>query len=499
MSEPEVFMLIAVALGLCFVNWRTGILLCVLIGFLQDPMRKIVPSEPVYLTALVGGAMTVTFLGAQFHNVRLSFKPIHAWNNSMRTPITLFIGLVLIQSVAGFIRTGSVVVAIIGILAYLSPMPAILLGYQFGRTQRDVTKLITLYVFIGIILMSGVYLSHAGLDWRILKQVGEGLVIYDPKLGKILLFSGFLRTPETAAWHGATVACFIVLLSLTVNRKVSFKLGAGAFVLFVLGALVLTGRRKFLVEFILFVAIYMVFLLWFSKTIRSAMLSKAVLLFGGLVIVASTVYLYVSPEEYEQQVRPYYERGVNVQSEASGRLSDLTINSFQYVIERNGILGSGAGTGSQGSQYFRQEDDIVGGAAEGGLGKALAELGVPGLVLILWLSIAVARYLWSIVRFIKYTKDLNPELGKLIFGLMAFLITNGMVYLIAHQVYGDPFVLILLGLFLGFVIGTPKMHVAGQAAKGQIPVRPIGAVPVNILQTMPPARALGESQFASDK
>ena len=31
---------------------------------------------------------------------------------------------------------------------------------------------------------------------------------------------------------------------------------------------------------------------------------------------------------------------------------------------------------------------LVGGAAEGGLGKIIAELGLPGLVLIIWLALA---------------------------------------------------------------------------------------------------------------
>jgi hypothetical protein len=96
----------------------------------------------------------------------------------------------------------------------------------------------------------------------------------------------------------------------------------------------------------------------------------------------------------------------------------------------------------------------VGGAAEGGLGKVLAELGVPGLILLLWMAVAMARYLWSIGTVLR---DDDPVLSKLAFGLLAFLVTNGFVYAIAHQVFGDPFILIILGFFLGFVMAMPKM------------------------------------------
>ena len=38
----------------------------------------------------------------------------------------------------------------------------------------------------------------------------------------------------------------------------------------------------------------------------------------------------------------------------------------------------------------------------------------------------------------------------------ASLMTNGVVFIIAHQAFGDPFVLIVLAL-LGFVLAMPKM------------------------------------------
>jgi hypothetical protein len=135
----------------------------------------------------------------------------------------------------------------------------------------------------------------------------------------------------------------------------------------------------------------------------------------------------------------------------------VTIDSFQWVILRNGIFGSGAGTGSQGAQHFGGGANIVGDAVEGGLAKVLAELGVPGLVLLLWLVVGFVRYIWSILMYITHSKDVDPTQSKLIFGLAAFLMTNGVVYIIAHQVFGDPFVLIVLGFFLGFVLAMPKM------------------------------------------
>jgi hypothetical protein len=272
------------------------------------------------------------------------------------------------------------------------------------------------------------------------------------------LYSGFLRSPEIAAWHAAACICLLIVLSFSMRRNTIFKWSSGPLVMVLLGALLLTGRRKFLVEVFLFLSIYGLLLIWFRRTaIKSAVISKSAAVLAAGLVVGSVGYMYIASDVADTDIRPYYERGISVRNDVTERASVMTVESFQYVIAQNGILGSGAGTGSQGTQQFGGGANLVGGAAEGGLGKVLAELGIPGLLLLLWLVISLARYMWAIAKEIAQAKDVDPSLGKLVFGLEAFLITNGFVYIIAHQVFGDPFVLIVLGFFIGFVMAMPKM------------------------------------------
>src|SRR5437867_11918168 len=100
MTDLEVFGLLSVALALCVVNWRAGVLICVLLGFLQDPLRKLTPREPVAFTAMVGASLGATLIGAHLRGVRMSFRPVHSWNNVLRRPMNLFILFVMIQSLA---------------------------------------------------------------------------------------------------------------------------------------------------------------------------------------------------------------------------------------------------------------------------------------------------------------------------------------------------------------------------------------------------------------
>lgn len=457
MTDLEVFGLIFIAMALCFANWRVGVFICIVVGFIQDPLRKLIPGEPVYFTAMVGAPLLMTLLGARLRNVRLSFRPLHSWNDVLRTPLNVFVLLVLLQSGAAVVKTGSFAVGAIGALSYLAPIPAILLGYQLSRSERDIVKVIKVYLAVSVVMVLGVYLAYADVDWRVLKQVGEGLFIYSRERGRLNLYSGFLRSPEIAAWHSATAACLLVLLALAIRRNVILKWGAGVLAPVLLGAILLTGRRKFLVEVFLFVSIYALMLIWFRKTaLKSALISKSALMLVAGLVLGSMAYMFFTSDETTTDISPYYERGMSVRNDMTQRVSVTMFESFQYVIAQNGILGSGAGTGSQGVQHFGGQ--TTGAAAEGGLGKVLAELGVPGLVVLLWLAISFARYIWSIIVYTTRAGDVDPTQSKLVVGLAAFLLTNGVVYTIAHQVFGDPFVLIVLGFLLGFVLAMPKMH-----------------------------------------
>src|SRR5258708_21261975 len=113
----------------------------------------------------------------------------------------LFMVLVVIQSVVTFIRFGSPILSTIGFLAYVTPVPGILLGYHFARRHEETYKFIKVYLAVTVLMLGGVYLSYFGFDWRTLNSVGEQLFVYNIQKGALLLRSGFFRAPEVAAWH----------------------------------------------------------------------------------------------------------------------------------------------------------------------------------------------------------------------------------------------------------------------------------------------------------
>ena len=133
----------------------------------------------------------------------------------------------------------------------------------------------------------------------------------------------------------------------------------------------------------------------------------------------------------------------------------MTVGTLKWAYIRNGFFGSGAGVGSQGAQHFGGGYALVGGSAEGGIGKVMAELGIPGLIVFLWLFIALMRYIkWILDK----SKNRNFLECRLIYGLVSFLLANAIVFIVAHQVFGDMYVLFLLSFMLGSVLGLQKIE-----------------------------------------
>lgn len=462
MIEYALLTCAAVGLVLCLSDWRLGFLLCLLVGCLQDPIRKIVPGEPIYITSAIIVYVGATCLGAYLKGARFSLRPIHAWNDTLRTPLNLFFILVVVQSCATFIRFGSPVLAGIGLLAYTIPVPGILLGYYFARREQDVHKFIKVYLLLNVLMILGVYLSYAGFEWQVLRSVGEGLIVYSPTTGaEISLRSGFFRAPEIAAWHAATSICFLVITFMSLAGHRSLKWATGGLILFFWGALLFTGRRKFIMEIFVFLCVYGgLLLLLRSKASKTARTSFLLMIGMGL---AAMGYIFLIPDEFKAGIDPYYERGATVRVDATDRASLMTVESFNWVIERNGLWGSGAGTGSQGAQHFGGGADIVGGAAEGGVAKVMAELGLPGIALMIWLTLSLARYFWAIIEAVRRAGFARASFT---YGLVAMLVANAFVFITAHQIFGDPFVLSLLGLLTGFVLAAPAMGGARVPVQG---------------------------------
>ncbi len=97
MAEYLLLFVALLGLAVCIADWRKGFSICLLVGCLQDPIRKIIPDEPIYITSTILLYVAATCLGAYLKGRRFNLQAIHSWNSSLRIPLALFFVLVMIK------------------------------------------------------------------------------------------------------------------------------------------------------------------------------------------------------------------------------------------------------------------------------------------------------------------------------------------------------------------------------------------------------------------
>ena len=452
------------AVVIALFDWRKGLFAMIVVAFLQDPARKLDLDRPVYFTLLVGVVFAAAYLRAQL-NTRFVPGQLPGWKHFMRTPFTLLLVLMAAQGAQALVIYGKPIIVGIGALSYLAPLPALLAGYHFAlkRGRGGIEAFLSWYLIAALIVAPGVILEYLGFDWQVLGDVGEGFKIYEPT-AILTAHSGFFRASEMAAWHLATAVCFLLLLSSLRRIAIKRMVVVIAVVVGLLAIGILTGRRKIFVEIAIFISVYASLLSYFGKGGVKLALGAIVggLLSYLLVIWVVDEYSTVVTDSTTVAFQRYAERTASVRYGVAERFLSLGIDPVDWAIDRFGWFGGGLGVASQGAQHFGGGAEVFGGAGEGGLGKITAELGVPGLAIVLWFAWAALRYGWHVLVFVSQR---SSAVARLAYGLVAFLVANVAVFFVATQLFGDLFVLLMLGLIAGFFIATPVLAEREQARR----------------------------------
>ena len=276
------FGLLAIPVFLAILEWRLAFLLCLITAILQDPLRKLTPDQPVFFIGFVGIVFAAAFMGALVRGVSMSPYKVFGDNPRLARPMWILLLLIILEALNSYARFGNPVISLIGLLTYLLPLPAIVFAYQVVVREglTPVYQFMKAYVVCTGLALTTVYLEYAGYDWPVFGQVGGNMIMYDKYVGVIIPHSGIFRASEIAAWHAMACACFIVLLMTL--RKINFSslLIAMVTVGLLVGIGVLTGRRKMLVEVMVFIGAYSI--LWI-------ILQKGIAKLGVILTIAGVI------------------------------------------------------------------------------------------------------------------------------------------------------------------------------------------------------------------
>lgn len=437
-----------VVVAVCYLRPRLGLLATVGAGFIQDPIRKLVPGEPVafVLGALIlFGSAAAGFMSKGGVRVLRRSETAKALGRS----VAMMIALVAAQSAHSFVRSENVVLPAIGFFSYAAPVVAGAVGFLTGLRRERLLQFLSVYSWLGLVAGVTVLVARYFPDERVFRSVGAGMMVYGEGFG-VFLSSGILRTPEVASWHAATTACVIVVLVSLRGGNTGFRksvlLGSASVACLIL-AVLWTGRRKALVEIVLFIVIFGALLVRLRGGSKRVVFALAL---GG-ALLAYQLVLGGWSAGTSREAAYLLQRGGTTTTEGQARLV-AALSTVPTALSVYGVFGLGTGVAAQGAQYFGG-DPSIGWIAEPGVGRVTAELGLFGLILAGWLAIRLGRL---VRRRLGGLSRNDQETATLGLGLFAILVANGVVFVTAAQIFGDPFVYLMLGTLTGGLLGMTE-------------------------------------------
>ncbi len=435
-------------------DWRTGLLVTLLIGFLQDPLRKITPGQPGYMVGLVliGFALCGVVLMERMgrFNLRAMFWSVPRFNEW----VTIYFALIALQSLNSFARFSDIRLTAIGAAFYLAPAFGMWVGFQVGCNLPLLQRLLKFYLVGSVIMGITVFLSFQGYDHPLFKEVGQGLLITFRYGFSSQGASGFWRTSEIASWQLSAAACIAASMGIASQKPTTqfglLLLGVGfAFLT------ILTGRRKAQVLIMAFVAIY---LLLFSRRANPASKERVITSVLGVAGIAYPLYAFFLSENLGENFGEYTNRSLTIQQDLVERFDSQGIGATLRAIQvSDGIgmgVGAGASTGGLINNAARNAIQSVGYVSEGGGGRLILELGIPGIIILGIVLLLLGLVLLRNFRMLRY---MPQSTAALLMGLMSFALANVPAFFSAAQLYGDPFVLILMSLCLGSFLAIPTL------------------------------------------
>lgn len=466
----------ALALALLSGDWRSGFLITVVIGFAQDPIRKLTPGQPgLYVGLVLVAFVASAFVLLQRHQGRFELPMMFPFTPVLRQWAPVFVLLIVVQAINALVRWGLPLRTLVGVGFYLSPLVGIWVGFQLGRFQPFLRKLLNLYLLATVIFGLTALFDYLGAKSPLFDAVGKGLIIHFRRGFFTEGAIGLWRSTDIAAIHLTIGACLAMVFALSGASGLQRTgwLSLSGILSF---TTLLTGRRKSIVQ----VAVFMGLFLWLLARYGTGRSRQQ--LFGLAISIAglAAMVLVLDPSEFlGDDLGEYVNRAASAPGDIWERFDKLGLRAFVRGFQISNALGIGVGTLAQtgAAAVSSIRGAGFGFVSESGLGKITAELGIPGILVLGILGLGLIQAVRQNLRLIRY---LPPSVGVFEIGLLAFAISNLPFFAAAAGVYGDPFVLILCGISFGSFFAVPQLLAQppqqfDPRALGQPPQRPISA------------------------
>src|SRR5579859_5745889 len=164
--------LVAVACLIALQNWRIGLLLCVVVGLLQDPIRKVSPGTPAYLVMAFVPVYVAMFVALL--NERPVLRDFFRHYPRAVLVAQLFIFCIAFSCLQTFSYASKGMSALpqvlsailVGLTFYVGWIPAFFLGFYFLReSYRELERPLIVFGALTALMLVGVPLEYLGVKF----------------------------------------------------------------------------------------------------------------------------------------------------------------------------------------------------------------------------------------------------------------------------------------------------------------------------------------------
>jgi len=438
MKEIEVFWYTLIVLCTIYslVNWRRGIYLGIAIDFLRDPIRKLSPNQPVYITLSGAAFWGMLVLSILLTQPRMINQMTGAYPRLRIASRLVFLAVIPAATMSFISYSGGLKLAIIGGASYIFPLLGIAAGYGMVNSEKQVFSILRWYIFVNGLALISVPLEY----WKVITTAVGGINYHWIRYSAtdtIDLMSGWYRSPDIMGLHAAHVIMFAMLLA--VRSRTETQLSWLAMALWAAFCVLLSGRRKMIGIPMVFLATYV--LLGTSQ--RVGRITRLLGFFCGAVVCAiAIIFILWDVDEYVE----YTDFAGTLFTHGIDRGSELMVGHTYGTIQSTSIFGAGLGTGTQGMYHFSASGERPRTWQEDGISRLFLEFGVPGVIILICAAYQMLRV------FRRALKNVLPgsreQLVQL--ALLSVVAGDAASYAISHQQFsGDP----VNGLFVTLIAG----------------------------------------------
>lgn len=459
--------LLALACAIALVDWRRGWLLAVFIGILQDPVRKLVPGTPVYLSLSMVAVYAVVLFAAQ-RSLAAGVADFSRRYPHVREAVKFLILALILAFCRGLVTfgLGAWQAPALSLFTYLLPLPAILFGYVYLDRVERLERFLKVYAAIASVAMIGGVLEFFRVPWKTVGTVAlnQDWIRHLPGI-QVRILAGFFRGPDIMAWHAGMLT--IVGVIFVVRRRLPVSLFWAAIAGWGFINCMISGRRKM----VYMVAIFT--LLFVAKQFRRFKASQVTAVVVTLLLFSTVVY-QISTSGDESSA--YAKASRTTREELAQRFEGGFVETFRQY----GILGGGLGLATQGAYHLLpQKSGQTFGWQEGGAGKIAVELGLIGVVAILLVGYSAGSTMYRIG--IRGAASTKYEIERV--ALFSVVTANVASFLASAQPYTDPSLALITAFFVGALFAIPRLDETKDTALDSSAPVPVVRTPAQLPAT----------------